>query len=75
MHRSADPAAVQRRIALALMAGDEEQNPFATGNCALKRTIDRDPCSIQSVAMQVEDSVWLDLSGTKPPIPAAIQRR
>ena len=75
VHCSAYPAAVKGRITFPFMTGDQQQNSFATGNCTLERTIDGDPGAIQRVTMQVENPVRLDLSGTKPPIPAAIERR
>ena len=52
-----------------------QQNPFATVNCALERAIDGNPRPVEAMAVQVENPVGFDLSGSKPAIPAAIERR
>jgi len=72
MHDGANSAAHDWRFALALMPCNQKQNPVASGNRSLQRSIDFFPCSIQAMAMQIEYSVRLHPAGSQTAIPAAI---
>jgi len=71
---SADSAPLQRRFFLALMPGDQQQDPVAGGNCPLKAKVDRLPCPIQAVAVQIQCPIGINPAGAQPPVPAAIER-
>lgn len=75
VHRGANPAAFQRRFALALMPSDQQQNPVSGGDRPLQSTVNRLPCAIQAVAMQIQRAVRLDPARTKSSVPAAVKRR
>ena len=75
MHRGTNPASFEGRISAPLMARDEQQNPFAGGNCTLQRAIDRVPSAIETVPVQVHHPVRIDPAGPEPPIPPAVERR
>ena len=60
VHRGPDPAPLQWRIALALMAGNQQQNPVTRGYGAFQRVIDRGPGAIEAVTMEIEDPVGFD---------------
>src|SRR5437868_12336970 len=47
MNRGADPAALDRRIAGAMMAGDQQDDPRAVRNRALQRAVDRGPGAVE----------------------------
>jgi hypothetical protein len=55
-----DPAPFQRRFALPLMTRDKQQNPVACRNRSVQLMIDRLPGSLQTMAMQIERSIWGD---------------
>lgn len=59
MHRGPDSAPFERRIALALMAGYQQQDAVARRNRPFQRPVDRLPGPIQAVAMEIEDPVGL----------------
>lgn len=70
-----DSSPLERRIAPSFMAGDEEQDPVSGTNRALQRAVDRLPCAVEAVAVQIERSVGLDPAAAQAPIPSAIKRR
>lgn len=73
--RGANPAAFERRFALALMPRDQQQYPVSGGNRALQSAIDRLPCPIEAVAMQIQRPVGLDPARSKSPVPTPVERR
>ena len=75
VHRGANPAAFQRRFPLALMPRDKQQYPVSGGNRPLQSAVNRLPCAIEAVAMQIQRPVRLDPARPKSPVPAAVERR
>jgi len=75
MNRGANSSPFQRRLPLALMTGDQEQDAVAGRNRTLERPIDLHPGAIEAVAVKVERPVRLDPARAKAPIPAAVERR
>jgi len=71
---SADSAPLQRRFSLALVPGDQQQDPVAGGNCPLEAKVDRLPCPIQAVAVQIQCPIGINPAGAQTPVPAAIER-
>ena len=70
---SADPSALDRRLARPRMAGDQKQHPFPVNHRPFQRGIDGPPGSVQTMAVQVDDAVRLDLPGTQAAVPMRIQ--
>ena len=70
-----DPAPIKRRIALALVTCDKEDDAVACGDRALEAAVDRFPCAIEAVAVEVDRPVGLHASRSEAPIPTAIQCR
>ena len=75
MNGRPDPAPFQRRLALAFMPGDQEQNPVARGDRAFQCAVDRVPCPIKIMPVQVEGSIGLDPPRPQAAIPAAVEGR
>lgn len=73
MHGGADPPPRHRRFAAPFVTGDEQEQAVASGNRPLQREVDRDPCAIEVVAMQVEYPVGLYPPAAKAPIPAPVE--
>ena len=74
VHRGPDPAAPDRRLAGAFVAGDQQKQPVAGGDRSFEPAVDRIPCLIEVQPVKVENAVWLDISRPKPPVPAGIER-
>ena len=53
MHGGANSPSFERRLALSLMPGDEEQDAITSGDRALKPPVDRLPCAVEAVAVEV----------------------
>jgi hypothetical protein len=75
VHRSAYSAAFQRRLALALMSGDQQQDPVSGSNRPLQSMVNCLPRTIEAVAMQIQRPVGHDPAGAKASVPAAVERR
>lgn len=75
VHGSTDGAPADRRIAGALMAGDEEKQALAARDCLFERMVDRSPGAIEAHSMQVHHPIWRDSPGRKLAIPASVERR
>ena len=56
------------------MSGDQEQDTVAGGDRALQSAIDRVPCAVKAMPMQVERAVGLDPARPQAAIPAAVER-
>ena len=67
-----DFPALNGRFSLALMPRNQQQNPVAGRDRALKCPVDRIPGAIEAMTMQVEDPIWVDPSQAKPAVPAAV---
>lgn len=70
MDRGADPAALDRRVALPGMAGDQQDDPLLVNERLFNRPVDGLPGALQAVAMKVDDTIGLDHARAKPAIPA-----
>lgn len=75
MDRGANSPSFERRIALPLMAGNQQQNPFSRGNCPFQCPVDFDPGAVKAMPVEIERSIGLHAAGTQPAVPASIQRR
>lgn len=65
--------ALDRRLALAMVTGDEEENTFAPSDRMLKAAIDCSPGSIEVHAVKIKDPVWLYAAVPQHLVPAAIK--
>jgi hypothetical protein len=74
MHGGADPSSRHRRLAAPFVTGNEQKHAVAGGNRLLQREIDRGPCTIEVVAMEIEHSIGLDAPAAKAPVPAPVKR-
>lgn len=74
VHGGANLAALDRRIAGAVVSGDQQQDAITAGDRLLQATIDRRPGSIEIEAVKVQDPVRLDRAAAKPLVPAAVER-
>ena len=63
VHRGADLASLDRRLTRPVVAGDEKDEPVACIFRPLEGKVDRPPCAVESVAVQVDDAVGLDRTG------------
>ena len=72
---SADRAAPDRRLARAMMAGDQEDDAIAVGNRAIELPVDRAPCAIEGHSVQIDDAIGLDTAAAETLVPTAIERR
>jgi hypothetical protein len=75
VHGSPDSTAFEGRLAVALMAGDEQHHPVPGSNRALEPLIDGLPGAIKTVAVEIDRSIRHHPSAYKPPIPTAVERR
>ena len=73
--RRPDPPALERRIALPFMAGDQQQYPLTPADRAFERLVDGQPCLIKAHAVEVENPLGIDPPGAQPPVPPPVQRR
>lgn len=65
---------LDRRIAGPRMAGDQQDHPLTINHRLFQRPVDRLPGAIETMAVKVDNPVRPDVSGTKPPIPARVER-
>jgi hypothetical protein len=72
--RGADHAALDRRLAGAMMAGDQKHDALAAGDGVAKPAVDCLPCALEAHPVEVEDSVGLERAVAQPPVPAAVER-
>ena len=75
MDGGADSAPLDRRLAPALMAGNQQQDAVSGGDGLLERSVDRFPGAVEIVAVKVERAIGLDVAGAKTLVPTAIQGR
>ena len=73
MDRSPDPAALDWRIALTVMSGDQKQQPVAASDRLFEAAVDCPPRGVESHAMKVEHAIGLDRSAAKPVVPSGIE--
>ena len=70
MDGGADAAAPHRRLACSGMASDQQDDPILVNDRLLERPVDRLPGTVEIVAVEVDDTVWLDIAGAKLSVPA-----
>ena len=73
MDRGADSAALDRRVAGAVVAGDQKEDPLAGRDRPLERAVDCPPRRVEVHSVEVEHSVGLDRAAAQPPVPAAVE--
>ena len=71
--RSADAPAFDRRVARAVVAGDQKQHAVAGKNRLLEPAVDRLPGGVEGQAVKIERPVGLDRAGAQAPVPAAVE--
>ena len=67
--------APDRRLAGALMAGDQQHDPLAARDRLLQRRGRSPPRAVEVHPVQVDDAVGLDARRARSPVPAAVERR
>lgn len=74
VNRGADLAALDRWLAGAVVAGNQQHQPVARGNGSLKAGVDCAPGGVEVHAVKVEHAVGPDLALAQPLVPAAVER-
>jgi len=74
VHGSPDLSSLDRRLAGAVMAGDEQQHSVAARDRLVEAAVDGRPCRIERQAMEVEGAVGFDGPAAKPLVPSAVER-
>jgi len=72
--RSPDRPAPDRRLARALVAGDQEDDPIAAPHRSLQLTVDRAPGAVEGHSVEVDDPIGLDVAARKALVPASVER-
>ena len=75
LDRGPDLAPEDWRLARAMVAGDQQNDPVAARDRLFEPAVDRFPRGIQGQSVKVEDSVQLDRAGTQAPVPGRVERR
>lgn len=75
VNRCPNAAALDRCLARAMMASDQQQYPVPGRDGLLQRAVDGRPRRVERHAMQVEGTIGPYGSGSKLPVPAPIERR
>ena len=70
---SADLAALDGRIPLPGMAGDQQDDPLSSANRMLESTVNGTPCPVECHPVKVDYPVGVDLAGSKTPVPRGIE--
>ena len=65
-----DFAALDRRIARAVVPGDQQNHAVASRNRLLEAAIDRLPGSVERHPVEIERAVRIYIARTQPPVPA-----
>ena len=60
MDSRTDRAAPDRRIARAVVAGDEQHDALAAADGLLKTAVDRSPSRVEAHSMKIENAIGLD---------------
>lgn len=66
----ADTAARDGRLACPGVASDQQDDPLLVNDRLLERPVNRLPGAVEIVAVEVDDTVWLDIAGAKLSVPA-----
>src|SRR4051794_36371845 len=69
----AELAALDGRLAGAMMPSDQQQNAVTPRDRLLQTEVDRRPGAVQVQSVKVEDTVGLGAPGGKLPVPAAVE--
>jgi hypothetical protein len=70
-----DLAAVDGRLAGAVVAGNEQHDPVPACDGLLEGPVDRAPRLIEIVTVEVEDTIGFDIARPELAVPTAIQRQ
>jgi len=74
MHGSTDLPPLNRRFAVAMVSGDEQDHPVARPNGVIEAPINCAPCPVKTHAVKIDGSVRLNRTTPQLLVPAAIQR-
>ena len=69
-----DAPALNRRLAPAMMAGDQQDDAVASKDRLLEASVDRRPCAIEVQAMEVDRDIGLDIAASQTLVPTPIER-
>jgi hypothetical protein len=72
MDCSADLAALNRWFAGAMVTRDEQHDPISTRDGLLQDAVDRGPCLVKIVSVEVEDAIGFDVARAQSAIPTAV---
>ena len=75
MDCGADAAALHRRLARAVVTGDQQHDASTTVDCAIQGAIDGVPGTMEAHAVKVEGHVGLDIAGAEAAVPSAVEGR
>ena len=75
VNSSSNLATVDRWLAGAVVAGNEQHDPVAACDRLLKDAVDRVPRLVEIVTVEVEDAIGFDIARLELAVPAAVQRQ
>lgn len=75
MDGGADLAALDGRVRWPVMARNEQDHPVAAAYCVIEPTIDRHPCAVQILTVEVEYAIGLDCTRSQSAVPARVKCR
>jgi len=75
MNCCSDFAAMDGRLAGAVVAGNEQHDPVAACDGLLQGAVDRVPGLIEIETVQVEDAIGFDIARPELAVPTAVQRQ
>ena len=71
--RGADRSAADRRLARAMMTGDQEQHAFVARDRLLQRAVDGTPRTVEAHPVKVDNAIGLDSAAAEAPVPIAVE--
>lgn len=75
VNRGPNLAALDRRFAGPMVAGDEQENPLITANRKRQSTVDRVPRAVEIHSVEIKYPVRLDIARSEPPVPSPVEGR
>lgn len=75
VNRSPDLPSLDGRIAGPVMPSNQEHDTVTSGDGLLQPAVDRGPCAVEAMAVQVEHPIGLNRARAKAPVPARVERR
>src|SRR5437868_2418565 len=68
-----NPAALDRRLAWAVMAGNQQYDAVPSHNCLVEPAIDRRPSAVEVLAVQIDHPVGCNRAGPELPVPGPVE--